>query len=76
MLSLKAGIEDLKQAKTLMSEANGIEYGYRGVFCLAVEAPTMEDAVRIAIAEGVPASFADEEMTRLSARLSHSYAGE
>lgn len=53
-----------------------IEYGYRGIFCLVVDAPTMEDAVKTAIAEGVPASFADKEMTRLSARLGHDHAGE
>ena len=46
-----------------------IEYGYRGVFCLVVEAPTMEDAVRIAMVEGVPSSFGNKEMTRLSISL-------
>lgn len=35
------------------------------MFCLVVDAPTMEDAVKTAMAEGVPASFADKEMTRL-----------
>lgn len=46
-----------------------IEYGYHGVFSMMVIALSMEDAVRIAIAEGVPASFAGEKMTRLSVRL-------
>ena len=46
-----------------------IEYGYHGTFCLKVNARSMEDAVRIAMAEGVPASFAREKMTRLSVSL-------
>ena len=51
-----------------------IEYGYHGMFFLVVEASTMEEAVKTAMVEGVPASFADKEMTRLSARLSHDHA--
>lgn len=46
-----------------------IEYGYHGIFSMMVIAPSVEDAVRIAIAEGVPASFASEKMTRLSVSL-------
>lgn len=53
-----------------------IEYGYRGIFYLVVDAPTMEDAVKTAMTEGVPASFADKEVTRMSARLSHDHAGK
>ena len=53
-----------------------IEYGYRGMFCFVIDAPTMEDAVRTAMTECMPPSFADKEMTRLSACLSHDHAGE
>lgn len=48
-----------------------IEYGYHGIFStMTVVALSVKDAIRIAIAEGVPASFAfDERMTRLSVSL-------
>lgn len=53
-----------------------IEYGRRGIFCFVINAPTMEDAVRTAMTECVPPSFADKEMTGLSAYLSHDHAGK
>lgn len=46
-----------------------IEYGYHAIFSMMVIALSVEDAVRIAMAEGVPASFASEKMTRLSVSL-------
>lgn len=48
-----------------------IEYGYNGIFStMTVVALSVKDAIRIAIAEGVPASFAfDKRMTRLSVSL-------
>lgn len=48
-----------------------IEYGYHGIFStMTVVASSAKDAIRTAIAEGVPASFAfDERMMRLSVSL-------
>lgn len=40
------------------------------------EGRDMEKKKKTAMVEGVPASFADKEMTRLSACLSHDHAGE
>ena len=46
-----------------------MEYDYHGVFCFVVSAWSMADAMRRALDECVPSTFADERMTRLSAVL-------